>query len=111
MIIPKIARAVCALAALSLSACVVDATGESSEDATFGQASWDLTQAAEAEPESGDGPVGEGELGEAGDGEEQEDTVLAPPNLPIYPANTVADPHPDPWKTDHEAAEAPGNRD
>jgi len=110
MIVPKVARALCVLAALSLVGCVVDATGEVDDQAPIGQVSWDLTDPADDLLAEGDGLLDEGDLGDGvgapGDDEEE--------SLGWLPANRlgeVVEPHPDPWMNEEQPAATGGTQD
>ncbi len=103
MIVPKVARALCVLAALSLVGCVVDATGEVDEQAPIGEAAWDLSLPDGDMPVAGDGQLDEVGLGDgAGQGDEE-----TPVLLPASQVGEVAEPHPDPWMNEARP-EAPG---
>jgi hypothetical protein len=103
MIVRKLARALCVLAALSLVGCVVDATGEVDEGAAIGEASSDLTDPDDDQLLSDDEQLDEGDLGD-GEGDEESQGWL-----PANRLGEVVEPHPDPWMNDvqPEASESP----
>ena len=108
MIVRKLARALCVLAALSLVGCVVDATGEVDEGAAIGEASSALTYPDDDQLLTDDGQLDEGDLGDgadvSGEGEEGSQGWL-----PANRLGEVVEPHPDPWMNDvqPEASEPP----
>ncbi|MBW2528150.1 MAG: hypothetical protein JRI23_28480 [Deltaproteobacteria bacterium] len=108
MIVRKVARAVCVLAALSLAGCVVDATGETDEQDRIGEAAWDLTNTDDDVEFVGNG---DGEASQGDDGaDDEDDAVPVPFDWQTTRAQEVVDPHPDPWKSDGQT-ESPDGHD
>ena len=106
---PRLAWAVCIMAALSLGGCVVDATGTDGLDGEdeAGVAVWHLTNGVGALDAEDDGS-NEGDVDEetAPDGE----FIAADQLQDEYSAQ--ADPHPDPWEVhDGEESAGTGNHD